>query len=146
MSMVQPADLIGSWDLVRVDLIGPGSESLPPAFGGKPQGVLHYMADGRMVAIIQSARREAFAGGRRGATDADWRRAGKSFTAYAGDWELRGDRVIHHVDFNSYPNDVGVDYIRHARIEGGLLVLETPIDGPPDSRPMRLIWKRKSAR
>lgn len=146
MNAMTDADLIGSWDLVRIDLIGPGAESLPPAFGGHPQGVLHYMADGRMVAIIQGAGRAPMPGGRRGASDADWRRAGKSFTAYAGSWDLVGDRVVHHVDFNSFPNDVGVDYIRFARMEGDLLVLETPIDGPPDSRPMRLFWRRKPAR
>ena len=146
MSAVAAAELIGSWDLVRIDLIGPGAESLPPAFGGHPEGVLHYMPDGRMVAIIQNAGRGPIPGGRRGGTDADWRLAAKSFTAYAGNWEVTADHIVHHVDFNSFPNDVGVDYIRFARFDGDLLVLETPIDGPPDSRPMRLFWKRKPAR
>lgn len=142
---MEARDLIGSWDLVRIDLIGPGAEGLPPAFGGNPEGILHYMPDGRMVAIIQNGGRKPIEGGRRGGSDADWRRAAKSFTAYAGGWELQPDRIVHHVDFNSFPNDVGVDYIRFGHFEGGQLVLETPLDGPPDSRPMRLFWKRKSA-
>lgn len=140
---VRGEDLIGSWDLVRIDLIGPNTEGVPPAFGGNPEGILHYMPDGRMVAILQSAGREPIAGGRRGGSDADWQRAARSFTAYAGAWEIRPDCIVHHVDFNSFPNEARGDYIRFGRIEGEHLVLETPLDGSPDSRPMRLLWKRK---
>lgn len=141
---VRAEDLVGSWNLQRIELIGPGAEGQPPAFGGNPEGILHYLPDGRMVAIIQNAGRRPIEGGRRGGSDADWRRAAKSFTAYAGDWEIRPDCIVHHVDFNSFPNDTGVDYIRFARLEDAVLVLETPLDGPPESRPMRLFWKRIS--
>jgi hypothetical protein len=142
---VEADELIGSWELQRIELLGPGAEDQPPPFGGDPSGILHYMPDGRMVAILQNRVRPPIPGGRRGGTDADWRRAARSFTAYAARWTLEPDRVIHHVDFNSFPNDVGLDYIRFARFEGASLVLETPLDGPPDSRPMRLYWKRLGA-
>ena len=137
-------DLIGSWDLVSIDLIGPDAEGQAAPFGGNPSGILHYMPDGRMVAILQNATRKPIPGGRQGGTDAEWRRAARSFTAYAGNWEVLPDHIVHHVDFNSFPNDVGTDYIRFGRFEDGLLVLETPLDGPADTRPMRLFWKRKA--
>ncbi len=143
---VRAEDLLGSWDLQRIELLGPDAESQPPAFGGNPVGILHYLPDGRMVAILQNGNRQPIPGGRTGGSDADWKRAARSFTAYAGSYEILPDRVVHHVDFNSFPNDAGTDYVRFARLEGDVLVLETPLDGPADTRPMRLFWKRKPVR
>ena len=144
MSVTQ-ADLLGSWTLVRVEAMGEGAETQPPPFGGWPEGMLHYLPDGRMVAIVQQGGRDPIPGGRKGGTDAEWKRAARSFTAYAGAYEVKADHIVHHVEFNSFPNDVGSDYIRFARIENGMLVLETPLDPGPDQRPMRLFWKRLTA-
>ncbi len=142
---VAPEDILGSWTLVRIEAMGPDAERQPPPFGGRPEGLLHYLPDGRMVAIVQQGGRESIAGGRKGGTDAEWKGAARSFTAYAGPYEIMPDHIVHHVEFNSFPNDVGSDYIRYARIEGGFLVLETPLDPGPDQRPMRLFWKRLEA-
>lgn len=142
---MQADDLIGSWRLEGVELVGDNAAKGPPAFGGNPQGILHYLPDGRMAVLIQNAERAPIEGGRRGGSDAEWRRAARTFTAYAGSWTVEPGRVVHHVEFNSFPNDVGVDYIRIARIEGDLLHLETPSDLPADQRPMRLVWKRLAA-
>ena len=136
--MVAEADLIGSWTLVGIELLGPGAESQPPPFGGKAQGVLHYVPGGRMIAIVQEAGRPRIEGGAEGAG----KRATGAFSAYAGTYEIVDDHLVHHVEFNSFPNDIGVDYIRYPRFEGGLLVLETPLDPGPNARPMRLRWKR----
>jgi hypothetical protein len=138
---VRQEDLLGSWTLVRIELLDP-ADTGPPPFGGKPEGVLHYLPDGRMVAILHQAGRADIPGGRKGGTDQEWKRAARSFTAYAGPYEIMSDHVVHHVEFNAFPNDVGTDYIRYARIEDGMLVLETPLDPGPDQRPMRLFWKR----
>ena len=135
-------DLIGSWQLVGAELIGADTAATPPPFGANPQGILHYLADGRMAVMIQSKQRAPSPGGRQGGSDADWRGAARSFTAYAGRYSLTANRVIHHVEMNSFPNDVGVDYPRLARMDHGRLLLETPPDLPPDQRPMRLIWAR----
>jgi len=135
-------DLIGSWRLEGVELVGEDASAGPPPFGGSPQGILHYLPDGRMAVMIQNLDRPPIEGGRRGGSDAEWRRAARSFTAYAGGWTLEPGRVVHHVDFNNFPNDVGVDYVRIARIEGDILHLETPAELPADQRPMRLVWKR----
>ena len=144
MSLLQ-SEILGSWTLVRVEAMGNDAASQPPPFGGKPEGVLHYLPHGRMVAIVQQSGREPLPGGRRGGSDAEWKRTARSFTAYAGPHETTPDHIVHHVEFNSFPNDVGSDYIRYARIEDGMLVLETPLDPGPDQRPMRLFWKRFGA-
>ena len=138
---VSQEDLLGSWSLVRIELLDPADNG-PPPYGGKPEGLLHYLPDGRMVAIIHQAGRAHIPGGRKGGTDAEWKRAARSFTAYAGPYEIKADHIVHHVEFNAFPNDVGTDYIRHAHFEDGMLVLETPLDPGPDQRAMRLFWKR----
>jgi hypothetical protein len=139
-------DLVGSWQLVGVELTGNHAQSGSPPFGGNPHGMLHYLPEGRMAVLINSAVRPPIEGGRHGGSDAEWRSAARSFTAYAGSYTIAPGQIIHHVDMNSYPNDVGVDYVRIARLEGDSLVLETPPDLPPDQRAMRLVWRRYSGR
>ena len=139
---MQPGDIIGSWELVGVDLIGEMVEGQPLPFGGSPQGVLHYLPDGRMAVMIQQAERPPIPEGRKGGTDAQWRSAAVSFTAYAGTYSFSPGRIVHHVEFNSFPNEVGVDYVRIARLEAGCLILETPPELPADQRAMRLVWRR----
>lgn len=136
--MVTEADLLGSWTLVGIELLGPDAEGQSPPFGGKAEGVLHYVPRGRMIAIVQQAGRPPVAGG----AESAGKRPSGAFSAYAGTYEIVDDHLVHHVEFNSYPNDIGVDYIRYPRFEDGLLVLETPLDPGPDARPMRLRWKR----
>lgn len=135
-----PSTIIGSWDLVSVELLGDNIEGQPQPFGGNPQGILHYLPDGRMAAMIQHASRPAIPGGRQGGTDAQWRSAARSFTAYAGRYTILPGQIVHHVDFNSFPNDVGIDYLRIVHFENGSLILETPRD-LPDQRAMRLVWR-----
>lgn len=141
MSVTQ-AEILGSWKLQRIENAGPGAETALAPFGGKPEGLLHYLPDGRMIAIVQSGDRQHVAGGWGGGSDAEWKRAAKSFTAYAGPYEIRNDHIVHHVEFNSFPNEVGCEYVRFARIENGELVLETPPDARVGGRVMRLFWKR----
>ena len=81
-------EVLGSWELVRVELIGKPSEGQPLPFGGDPHGVLHYLPDGRMAVLIQEARRPQIAGGRHGGSDAEWREAARKFTAYAGRYSI----------------------------------------------------------
>ena len=140
--MLEQADLLGTWQLVSVELIGDGVANRPAPFGGRPEGILHYLEDGRMAVLIQSADRPPIAAGRTGGSDAEWRQAARSFTAYAGTYSILPGRIVHHVEMNSFPNDQGVDYVRLARLENQHLVLDTQLDIPPDQRHMRLVWKR----
>ena len=140
--MLEKSDLLGSWSLVSAEETGPNAGAIAPPFGEKPKGMLHYLADGRMVVVIQNADRSPIEGGRRGGSDADWRSAARSFTAYAGTYSIQSGQVVHHVDLNSFPNDLDVDYVRLARMENGRLVLETTSELPPDQRAMRLAWQK----
>lgn len=139
---LEQADLLGSWQLASVELTGEQAGSARAPFGLRPQGVLHYLADGRMAVIIQSGDRPPIPGGRLCGSDAEWRQAARSFTAYAGTYSIRPGCIVHHIEMNSFPNDLAVDYVRIARLEDHCLWLETPPHLPADQRPMRLVWKR----
>ena len=139
---LEQADLLGSWQLASVELTGEDAASGPAPFGGRPQGTLHYLQDGRMAVIIQNSDRPPVPGGRRGGTDAEWRQAARSFMAYAGAYSILPGKIVHHVEMNSFPNDQGVDYVRIAHLVNQCLLLETPPELPADQRHMRLVWKR----
>ena len=140
--LLEAADLLGCWQLISVELTRVDAASGPNPFGERPQGILHYLGDGRMAVMIQSADRPAIPGGRGGGSDVEWRQAARSFTAYAGTYSIMPGHIVHHVEMNSFPNDQGVDYKRIAHLVNQCLVLETPPELPADQRPMRLVWKR----
>lgn len=144
--MLFPQALHGSWILESADVVD-GDRIVDSApFGSRPSGMLHYLENGCMAVLIAHEQRPVIAGGRTGATDAERLAAARTFTAYGGSYDVENDRVVHHVVINSFPNDVGVDYPRIARLDGNRLILATPRDLPADQRPMRLIWKRYSGR
>jgi hypothetical protein len=134
--------LIGSWALESVELLRDGRPTGATPFGARPSGMLHYLPDGRMVVLIAHDGRVPMAGDRQSASDAEWAKAARSFTGYAGTWDVVGDHVVHHVDINSYQNEAGADYPRIARLENDRLSLATPPDLPADQRAMLLVWRR----
>lgn len=138
--------LLGSWVLESAEVAAGDVVTDPAPFGPSPYGVLHYLADGRMAVIIAHAHRPEIAGGRAGGSDADRLHAAATFQAYAGTFDIAEGIVTHHVEANSFPNDVGVDYVRFADLKGDLLVLTTPPWLPADQRPMRLMWTRFAKR
>ena len=135
-------DLIGSWRLERAELLRDGLPSGILPFGERPDGVIHYLPDGRMAVLIAHDDRPEMHGGRAAADDAEWAKAARSFTGYAGTFDLMGERVVHHVDINSLQSEVGADYVRLATLDGDRLTLTTPPELPADQRAMRLTWRR----
>ena len=140
--MIERDKLIGSWKLASIKVLGANAAGRRPPFGLRPQGVLHYTAENRMAALLQDADRPPMPNGRQGASAEDMAQASRGFSAYAGTFVIDGDRIIHQVEFNSYPNDIGTDYPRIARLEGDVLILETPPDQPPGGLDLRLTWHR----
>lgn len=95
-------EVFGTWSLASQrrfhngvfdrDTMGPGSF-----------GRILYSPAGYMSASLASV---AFL---KGEAPCDWR----NYLAYSGSFELTDDgRVIHHLDFSTYPNMVGTDLVR----------------------------------
>jgi len=60
--------------------------------------------------------------------------------AYAGRYEVKGDKVCHHIDVSFFPNWVGGANVRNYKFEGKILILTTQPDA--DGAVERIYWER----
>ena len=90
--------LHGTWKLVSAVREEIPSGATTELFGAKPQGVLNYSPEGRMIALIAHGNRKAAASGR--ATPAEAEALYRSMLSYAGDYTVAGDVVTHRVDIS----------------------------------------------
>lgn len=132
--------LIGSWRLISFELRLPnGGLSYP--FGRDARGYVFYNAQGFMSAAFMGAERAK-------PQSADLADTSKTvnfdqFNAYCGRFEVKGDRVTHHVEVASLPQWCGLDQERIFKIDGDRLILETPPLAIASQAPTAyLIWER----
>ena len=135
--------LHGTWKLVSAVREDIPSGATTDMFGAKPQGVLNYSPEGRMIALIAHGSRKAAASGR--PTPAEAEALYRSMLSYAGDYTVAGDVVTHRVDISWNEAFTGGEQKRHFRLDGNRLTLSTPqshdpIDGRMSVR--RLVWER----
>jgi hypothetical protein len=120
-------DVTGTWQLLSAAAFVDGvvADSIP--FGSSPTGRLTYTADGRVSAIVSaSGRRPLSIADLRAAPAAERADAFATSLAYAGQYRVSGDSIIHHVEVASVQNWVGTDLVRLASRAGDRLTLETP--------------------
>jgi hypothetical protein len=121
--------LLGTWRMVswtrRVVATGVTTDAL----GANPNGYIAYHADGRMMAIVISTQRRTPLSTL--PTDAEKIALFDSMLAYAASYELRGDKVIHHVDAAWNPA-WGPDLVRPFTLNDDTLV----ISGAPGKDPV----------
>lgn len=133
------AGVVGAWTLSTFD-IDEGHGSTKPRFGPKPIGYLVYSASGRVAAVLAGTRRPPLepppskVTARCAASVAD-------FLAYAGTYDIKGDRVFHHVEVSVFTNLVGTTLERQFKIDGNTLTIRTL---PPEiwGSGNVLVWKR----
>lgn len=129
-----PEAIVGSWHLVSFEI---RTEARAPAFplGSCPQGFLMYTSDGylsvqNMLPPETTLTNNALA-------------AAEVYGTFNGRYEIRGNRIIHHIGMSSIPSWSGRDLERTLTIEGGRLVLiGLPMDPGPAVSRVRMIWKR----
>lgn len=135
--------LLGTWRLVSAVATTASGERDTHPYGSKPTGLLTYMADGRMTAMIAYDGRPALSGDRVSAPPAERAAAYATFFAYAGRYKVDGDRVTHHVEIASVPNWVGTDLVRVMAVRGNRLTLSTPaLSVGGRSQSTELVWER----
>src|SRR5438874_12414355 len=88
--------LIGTWKLVSAMREEIPSGEKTPFLGENPTGFLHYMADGRMLALITRVGRKKPAALVTNAAEAE--ALIRSMIAYGSRYECVGNEVIHHCD------------------------------------------------
>src|ERR1700690_3813370 len=83
--------LVGTWKLVSASSTTSAGERSETPYGPSPVGFLTYTAEGRVTAMISYDGRESLSFG--GGTQEQQAEAFKTFLAYAGRYELSGDKV-----------------------------------------------------
>lgn len=136
--------LIGTWKLVSAVREETPSGTKTDLFGAKPQGILNYSPEGRMIAIIAHGDRKAPATANK-ATPEEARALYGSMLSYAGPYTIEGDVVTHHVDISWNESFTGSKQKRHFQLDGNRLVLSTPQSTDPIEGKMsvrRMTWER----
>ena len=133
--------VVGAWSLASFNVDeGRGEEK--PRFGPDPVGYLIYSADARMAAVLGGTRRPELKSPEGTArSEAQRSESLLNFLAYAGRYEIRADRVFHHVEVSVFTNLTGTTLERQFKIEGDRLTIRTL---PPEiwGGSNVLVWKR----
>jgi hypothetical protein len=139
--------LIGTWRLVAAEREEIPSGAKTAYLGENPSGRLHYMPDGRMLALITRAGRKAPAG--KVATPAEAEALIRSMVAYGGTFECVDGHVLHHCDISWTESFTGTLQKRSVTLEGDRLTLSPPPSPDPSDGTMsvrRLTWERVTSR
>ena len=138
--------LIGTWTLVSAEREEIPSGAKTAFLGENPSGFLHYMPDGRMLALITRGGRKALAGKVATATEAE--ALIRSMIAYGGTYTCDGEEVTHHCDISWNQSFTGSKQKRKVQFDGERLILSPPPSPDPTDGTMsvrRLTWKRVGA-
>jgi len=133
--------VVGAWKLESFDQLETGG-TLKPRFGPNPVGYLIYTATGRMSATLSAAHRaKLIAPDASSSTVEERADALRNFLAYAGTYEIRGNRVFHKVETCIWTNLVGTTLERAFELSGDTLTIRTL---PPEiwGNANKLVWRR----
>ena len=134
--------VVGTWALEVYELrpVSEGESAYP--LGAGARGRIAYAEEGYMSVFLMAADRPQVPGR---SADVELKAAAyDTFIAYGGTYELRGDTVVHHVEFSSVPVWTGGDQERHVAFEDGKLVLTLPVTVAGAQREYRLVWHRET--
>jgi len=136
---------VGTWKLVSYRWVDEDQHVSYP-YGHSPVGYLIYTDTGHMAVNFMSANRRRFTAQHLlDASAQEERSAKKTYQAYSGRYEVRGDKMIHHVEVSLFPNWVGQEQERFYRLEGNLLCLSTePLPFRNTYQTAHLEWERVS--
>jgi hypothetical protein len=135
--------LIGTWRLVAAEREEVASGTKTAHLGENPAGFLHYMPDGRMLALITRAGRKKPAGDVANAAEAE--ALIRSMISYGGTYECADGEVIHHCDISWNQSFTGTIQKRSVTFEGNRMTLSPPPSPDPTDGKMtvrRLTWEK----
>ena len=137
-----PSAVVGNWRVVSVTTTNDKGVVQDP-FGKNPVGFITYTADGRMSVLLTSSDRKPLSGDDRAAAPvAEKAEAFATMVAYAGRYTFTGDKVVHHVEASSMPNDVGTDLVRSATLDGDRLALRATMQSEGEQVVVEVVWQR----
>jgi hypothetical protein len=131
-------DLIGTWRLLSIRLVGSNGSTVDPFFGTDPTGILIYDPSGWMSVQIAEGQRPAMdapasfvsrATPGETAEDAQLKASVlDTYYAYFGTWRFDEDTssVVHDVKSSLIPGESGKSYSQTVSLVGGQLVFSRP--------------------
>lgn len=149
IAVVSPAQndparqFIGTWKLIStVQRMADGTSRPNPVYGPKGIGYIIYTDANRMCATLMDPTRPQW----KSATAPDHQELQAimdHFQAYCGTYEVNaaGGYVVHHVEMDKVPNNIGIDRKRFFKFTGNRLILTA--DPPPaGTTEYSLTWER----
>lgn len=138
-----PNPLAGSWKLVSFELRSADGKVHYP-FGEDVAGHIIYGEDACMSVTMSAANRPRCAAkDLRLATMEEKSAASDTYISYSGRYEIRGDRVLHHVEVSLFPNWVGITHERVMELSDRKLALTMPpISILGVDHTGRMVWER----
>lgn len=134
--------VVGAWSLRSFE-VDERKRGATPRFGPDPVGYLLYTASGRMSAVLSGTHRPPLTPPTSlgGSAHGECGHAVGEFLAYAGRYDVRGDRVFHHVEVSVFTNLVGTTLERQFTLDGNTLTIRTV---PPEiwGSSNTLVWTR----
>lgn len=116
--------IVGVWKLTSYERKMLDTGKVERTLGENPVGYLIYTAGGHMSAVAFGADRKTAAANAPTAAEAlAWFQT--TIAGYAGTYRVRGNDVVHHVEAAWTPAWVGTDQLRHFKIDGHQLTIET---------------------
>ena len=131
--MIDPAILIGTWQLADTRAHDGEGRPIRPPYGGKGLGVISFDTTGRMVAVLCE-------GGEIEPGES------REYSSYCGIYSFDGETLITRIDATNSPGRIASDHIRKVRFEGKTAWLISPpreIAGVMTQ--FELQWERVSA-
>jgi hypothetical protein len=134
---------VGIWRLVSYELRRADGRVTYP-MGKDATGYIMYNDIGYMSVVIMAAGRPKFSAEvAQAGTDTEKVRAFDTYLSYCGKYEVKGSKVIHHVEISFYPNWVGTDLERTFEFESDRLTLSAPTSSRSGAQyTARLVWQR----
>jgi hypothetical protein len=143
-------DFVGTWRACGTDYRAKDGTITQSTVTDNPTDASHpgrivYTADGTVIVLTTPANRRKFGGqfasGDLSSAPVEQRaEAANGVIAYAGHYEVDGERVLHLVEIAFLPDWVGTTNVRVYRFEGRRLILSTPPDAQGGVR--RIHWQR----
>jgi hypothetical protein len=124
--VIEKDSFIGTWRLVSFEFRSKDGQVSYP-FGEDAVGYVMYSQDGYVSFTIMSAHRPKFASADiTGGSIEEKISAVDTYFSYCARYEVRGDRVIHHLEVSLFPNWIGADQERTFEFGDNRLILRTP--------------------
>jgi Lipocalin-like domain len=143
-------ELIGTWQLLSIQIVGPTGSMIDPFYNADSTGLLIYDASGWMSVQIVGQHRPAMEApasrpNHDTAQDAQLKAAVlDSYYAYFGTWEFdeATSTVTHHIKSSLIPGETGVSYSQAVTLVGGRLIFTVRREVAGGAALQKKVWQR----